>query len=104
VRRLTWRIQGEMDKKRYEELAAKEGAHWGAVAADPSNPQNWEDEGLFEIFSGGEYRHLIERVRENGPRVLELGCGRGELALTLAERGLSVTGVDLSSERISFAK
>jgi len=81
-----------MDKERYEKLTAKEGAHWGAVAADPTNPQIWEDDRLFEIFFGGEYGRLIDRVRENGPRVLELGCGRGGLTLRLAELGLSVIG------------
>ena len=33
-----------------------------------------------------------------GPRVLDLGCGSGTLAVELAERGLAVTGVDLVIE------
>ena len=93
-----------MQNKEYDALATQEGAHWGAVSADPENPQIWEDDRLFEIFFGHEFRCLVDHARDCGPRVLELGCGRGGLALSLAELGLSVTGIDLSLERISFAR
>lgn len=92
-----------MQEEHYNKLVSQENAHWGAVSADPLNPQIWEDNRLFEIFFGGEYRHLIARVCAHGPRVLELGCGNGGLALTLAERGLNVTGIDLSVRRIFVA-
>jgi ubiquinone/menaquinone biosynthesis C-methylase UbiE len=43
-------------------------------------------------------------VKEHGPCILDLGCGNGGTALTLAENGLQVTGIDLSRERISKAQ
>jgi ubiquinone/menaquinone biosynthesis C-methylase UbiE len=85
-------------------LAEKEARHWGEVRPDPKNPQIWEDDRLFEVFFGKEYRHLIDRVVASGPRVLELGCGEGNLAIELSRRGLLVDAVDLSTERIARAK
>ena len=34
-----------------------------------------------------------------GPRVLDIGCGTGDLAIWLAERGRAVTGIDLAAGR-----
>jgi 2-polyprenyl-3-methyl-5-hydroxy-6-metoxy-1,4-benzoquinol methylase len=37
-------------------------------------------------------------------RILDIGCGRGELSYALAKAGATVTGIDYSSEAISIAK
>jgi ubiquinone/menaquinone biosynthesis C-methylase UbiE len=39
-----------------------------------------------------------------GARVLELGCGAGDLSLRLAERGLDATGVDVSPAAVEWAR
>ncbi|GIF02483.1 class I SAM-dependent methyltransferase [Actinoplanes siamensis] len=39
-----------------------------------------------------------------GPKVLDLGCGTGDLACTLARRGYHVTGVDISPVAIERAR
>lgn len=39
-----------------------------------------------------------------GQRVLEIGCGWGTLAATLAQRGAEVVGVTLSTEQLAFAR
>jgi len=89
---------------RYETLARREAAHWGGAPHDPRNPQIWDDPMLQEIFFGELERRFRERIIAQGPRVLELGCGEGDLALELAARGLEVTAIDLSSERILEAR
>ena len=85
----------------YERLLRQEADHWSSVHPDPANPQIWHDEKLFDIFFGREYAMLVDRVVLHGPRVLELGCGEGSLAITLAQHGLSVTALDLSDSRLA---
>src|SRR3954453_14949151 len=47
---------------------------------------------------------FVERVREGG-RVLDVGCGKGELAYDLAERArASVTGIDRNAGSLAFAR
>ena len=97
-------IESVSNEARYRELITQESQHWGQVQPDPQNPQIWHDPQLFEIFFGKWYRLLVERATACGPKVLELGCGEGSLAIELAERGLQVTAIDLSAERIERAK
>jgi ubiquinone/menaquinone biosynthesis C-methylase UbiE len=92
------------ETKQYEELIAKESRHWGEVRQDPQNPQIWHDPKLFEIFFGKEYRHFLDCVLANGPRILELGCGEGNMTLELTARGMDLTAIDLSTERIEKAR
>src|SRR5205807_1470438 len=47
---------------------------------------------------------LVQGDGLKGGRVLDVGCGTGENALYLAERGFSVVGVDLSARAIEAAK
>lgn len=88
----------------YEDLLRKEADHWSSVHVDPANPQLWHDEKLFEIFFGREYAMLLDRTARYGPNVLELGCGEGSLAIALAQRGLTVTALDLSEARLARAR
>ncbi len=47
---------------------------------------------------------FVERVR-SGERVLDLGCGYGAVAFSLASRaGAIVTGIDLAEENIAMAR
>ncbi|MBF8294074.1 MAG: Methyltransf 11 protein [Bacteroidetes bacterium] len=93
-----------IESQKYDNLIAQEARHWGEVRQDPQNPQIWHDPQLFEIFFGKEYRHMVESAVTRGPRILELGCGEGSLTLELASRGMKVTGIDLSPQRIERAR
>ncbi|MEX1139776.1 MAG: class I SAM-dependent methyltransferase [Bacteroidota bacterium] len=87
----------------YNDYISREAQSWGSVRPDPSNPQLWHDEQLFDLFFGKEYRWLINCAVSHGPDVLELGCGDGDLSIMIAKEGCRVTGLDLSSERIGRA-
>ncbi|MDQ2676135.1 MAG: glycosyltransferase, partial [Actinomycetota bacterium] len=48
---------------------------------------------------------LIERIGEpKGKRILDLGCGTGDLTLRLLQRGAAVTALDLSPAAVGVAK
>lgn len=88
----------------YQQLIDQEALYWNSVQPDPTSPQLWHDEQLFDMFFGREYARLISRAVESGGRVLELGCGEGKLALRLAEQNVRVEGIDISPDRILRAK
>jgi SAM-dependent methyltransferase len=62
------------------------------------------------LGSGGEeayphYRRLIERLHvATGHRVLDLGCGRGEVAALLAKAGAEAFGLDYSAAALGIAR
>jgi SAM-dependent methyltransferase len=52
----------------------------------------------------GYHDFFVERIRD-GERVLDVGCGKAELARDLAERaGAHVTGLDLNESYLRFAR
>lgn len=48
--------------------------------------------------------HIDNRVGLDGKRVLDVGCGGGILAESMAARGARVTGIDLSAAALSVAR
>ncbi len=57
-------------------------------------------------YSGeAEYVHnLMQKYMPGAKKILDLGCGTGKHDILLAQKGYSVTGVDISVEMISHAK
>lgn len=51
---------------------------------------------------------ILETIRfsnaKAGQRMLDFGCGRGNLVLELAQRGLTAVGVDFSKDAVEFAQ
>ncbi len=45
----------------------------------------------------------IRQARKYGEPILELACGTGRIAITLAEKGFQVTGIDISESMLSKA-
>ncbi|SVC54106.1 uncharacterized protein METZ01_LOCUS306960, partial [marine metagenome] len=61
----------------------------------------------FGFFAKGASKGILEILRENNIReghIVDLGCGSGILAKSLADNGYTITGVDLSHDMITLAK
>jgi SAM-dependent methyltransferase len=52
----------------------------------------------------GDIAFYERLARGTGGRVLELACGTGRIALPLAERGLDITGADVSDGMLAIAQ
>ena len=68
----------------------------------PWNREN-APELLVKLVENGEIQ-LPQEKAEHTCKVIDLGCGAGNYALYLAERGFDVTGVDFSPKAIEIAK
>jgi SAM-dependent methyltransferase len=51
-----------------------------------------------------QLRDAVTRHVPRGSRVLDLGCGTGELAITVAASGMRTTGCDISPEMLRIAE
>jgi len=75
--------------------------------------EDWFDSPLYELLyaardeeEANKLADLIERKIpiSTYPNVVDVGCGRGRHSISLAERGYSVTGFDLSPKAIKKAR
>jgi ubiquinone/menaquinone biosynthesis C-methylase UbiE len=65
-------------------------------------------EGYREYLGGGGVSHVKRKLLDYveprpGDRVLEIGCGRGEVLRACAERGARATGIDYAPEAVRLA-
>lgn len=95
----------DVESDREADAAAR---HDGRVPATPD--PCFDDPRLaatYDVFEGerDDLDHYEAMIEEFGARrVLDIGCGTGELACRLASSGLEVTGVDPASASIDIAR
>lgn len=71
----------------------------------PDSYARWRASTVGAITERLERRLVIELVGDvRGRRVLDVGCGDGDLAIDLSKRGARVVGIDSSSVMINAAK
>jgi ubiquinone/menaquinone biosynthesis C-methylase UbiE len=74
------------------------GLPWDASYSDQSGPAQWDT---------GQPQPAVVRVASEGGftgTVLDAGCGTGDNALHIAERGTSVLGVDVAETALAVAR
>ncbi len=74
-----------------------------------SSTWGWDDEDEFVSSQGRNLRPRIARAVEiagvrSGMRILDVGCGRGEVVLECARRGAFALGVDYSEPALALAE
>jgi 2-polyprenyl-3-methyl-5-hydroxy-6-metoxy-1,4-benzoquinol methylase len=77
----------------------------GTEVTLPDAYARWRESSLGRITDALERRLLLELIRNVGGRtVLDVGCGDGELAVALWQRGARVSGIDASLPMIEAAR
>lgn len=72
-------------------------------------PNVYQDARAYDLLFGGyaqgeDLAFYTRLAREAGGPVLELACGTGRLTIPLAESGVEITGLDLSSPMLALAR
>jgi ubiquinone/menaquinone biosynthesis C-methylase UbiE len=62
------------------------------------------EEAPYDAWQSFVQRKLQQYGRRGATRILDIGCGTGELAVRLAKAGFVVAGVDLSENMLSIAQ
>lgn len=64
----------------------------------------WYESELGQAVDQVERAGIDQAFTPSGSNILEVGCGTGNYTLTLAERGYTVTGLDVSAPMLAIAK
>ena len=73
-----------------------------AITEQAWNPSHYDRAGAFVPKLAADLIELL--APQPGERVLDLGCGTGDLTAQLAERGARVIGLDASTEMVNEAR
>lgn len=91
-----------MTETRHENVDAAEIARFEGLA-----DRWWDSEGDFKPLhdiNPSRLAYIDERVGLEGKRVLDIGCGGGILAESMAARGATVTAIDMAEAPLAVAR
>jgi ubiquinone/menaquinone biosynthesis C-methylase UbiE len=86
----------QLVKSHFSERVEEWAANFTDVEPLSMSAQNVLSRHLFAL-------EMLERVVPSGSKVLDLGCGTGEMAARLAKRGYEVWGVDIAEPMVRYA-
>lgn len=72
-----------------------------------NNLEEYRDPVNYDLEFGGEtrkYQFYLEWAQAAAGEVLELACGTGLTTLPLAQAGMAMTGVDIASSMLAYAR
>ncbi|MFD2114326.1 class I SAM-dependent methyltransferase [Paenibacillus yanchengensis] len=72
-----------------------------------NNLEEYQDPINYDLEFGGEinkYNFYLELAKINPGEVLELACGTGLTTIPLSKSGINITGVDISSAMLYYAR
>jgi trans-aconitate methyltransferase len=79
----------------------------GMVLIEHSNLEEFQDPVNYDLEFDDEmdkYQFYLELARSSSGEVLELACGTGLTTIPLSKAGITMTGVDISSAMIAYAR
>lgn len=105
---MTWEQRTEQAKEQgtgnsqYGSLAEEGAASWDAIADGWAERVRTKTDWARPVLLDKPHLDLVGDV--SGVKVLDAGCGEGRFSRMMAERGATVTGVDLSERMIGHAR
>lgn len=69
-----------------------------------SGATGWDDEETWKAWSAEILEVIASGVFPGSGKILELGCGAGDVALLFAEKGYQVSGIDIAPSAIAWAR
>ena len=85
----------------YNHIFKSEENYYSKMKPRSGKIHNLEDQSFFRL-ANLKFKNMIGDVK--GKKVLDVGCGRGDLSLYLAQEGANVIGIDLSKNYIDLCK
>ncbi|MFW9900372.1 MAG: class I SAM-dependent methyltransferase [Candidatus Thorarchaeota archaeon] len=86
---------------RFNHIFRNEELHYNRKKLHSGNIIDLEDESFFKRVNQ-KFIKMLGNVK--GKKILDIGCGRGNLSFYLAQKGAHVVGIDLSKNFIDFCK
>ncbi len=84
---------------KYNHIFKNEVSYYSKNKLQSGKIQDLEDESFFRL-AHLKFKNLIGKVKNK--KILDVGCGKGDLSLYLAQKGAIVTGIDLSKNYIDL--